>query len=162
MARDQDDEWFVSAVDAWGDRLAQFVKAYTHDPHYAQDIAQEAFLRLYQERRRFPHKALTPGWLFTVARNLIRDDERKPIPVLQSDPAKHVPSAHPPVTTRVAIQMTLDQMDPLDQHCLWLFYYGDWSIKQIAEALKVSPGTVKTRLYRARQKFAELWREDHG
>lgn len=132
------------------------------DHQEAQDIAQETFLRLYQEHDRFPNKPLSPGWLFSVARNLIRDAQRRSSRTIMQDPVEPPYHAHDSVATRVAVQMTLDQMDPVDQQCLWLFYYGDYSIKQIAEALDLPPGAVKTRLYRARQKFAERWGEKHG
>jgi RNA polymerase sigma-70 factor (ECF subfamily) len=41
-------------------------------------------------------------------------------------------------------------------------YYLDWSEKQLAEALGVSSGTVKSRLHRALGRLGQLMEEDHG
>lgn len=163
MAEDREGEWLAAWVDTWGDRLVQFANTYTHDPQWAQDVAQETLLRLYQTHRQFPRKPISPGWLFTVARNVIRDAHRKRIPVPR-EPDGVATTPGPPledVEKRLAVQAILDRMPAQDQQCLWLFYYADWSIQQIADALQTNTSTVRTRLYRARLKFATLWEEDH-
>lgn len=106
MSTEADEEWFMAWVNTWGDRLAPFIKTYMPDHQEAQDIAPETVLRLYQDHYRFPNKPLSPGWLSSVARNLIRDAQRRSSRTIMQDPVEPPYHAHDSVASRLAVQMT--------------------------------------------------------
>ena len=49
-----------------------------------------------------------------------------------------------------------------DQLILSLFYYDDLNIRQIAEALSISEGAVRTRLTRSRERFKKIYLQEKG
>ena len=78
-------------VDAFGElverhqvRLRRFIFRYIRDEHTATEIAQETFMKAYEQRHRWIPKAKFTTWLFTIGRNLcireLRKASRRPYP----------------------------------------------------------------------------------
>jgi RNA polymerase sigma-70 factor (ECF subfamily) len=65
-------------------RLRRFIFRYIRDEHTATEIAQEAFMKAYEQRQRWVPKAKFTTWLFTIGRNLcireLRKMSRRPYP----------------------------------------------------------------------------------
>jgi RNA polymerase sigma-70 factor (ECF subfamily) len=157
MAKHQDfglETWIAD----WGDALYRYALTYTRDPHDAQDIAQETFWRLYLCLKKTPDQSITPGWLFTTARNLAVDRfrrRRREIP--QRTPLNTAQVQDPDLLTAIDVATVLDSLSDQDRECLIYFYFAEWSVDQIATALKIQPQAVRTRLVRARRRFRERW-----
>lgn len=56
----------------------------------------------------------------------------------------------------------MDRLGDQDQLILSLFYYDDLNIRQIAEALSISEGAVRTRLTRSRERFKKIYLQEKG
>jgi len=144
-------------IERWGAALVRFGTAYTGDGELGQDVAQETFLRLLQWHGRYPGREFHPGWLFTVARHtaidLLRKTRHEPCAVLSEQGQTPQEQA----LTRLAVRQVLDMLSGADRECLMLFYFGEWSVREIADHLGSSPERVKMRLRRARQRFADRW-----
>ena len=155
--------WIQPWIEEWGDTVARFVLWHTHDRDMAQDIAQETFWRLHQWHERHPHKTVHSGWLFTTARHLIIDARRKERDSPNSQHVEEVRSNDPEmeqqVVQRLAVEGVLMHLAPLDQQCLWLFYYQSLSVAEISAIVGISETGVRTRLHRARHRFAQVWKE---
>lgn len=152
--------WLEIWMTRWASPLTRFAYALTGSEEAAQDIAQETFLRLLTERRRARVMAVSPGWLFTVARNLARERWRHAGREAPTDVAPEAPAVDDDPTRRLDVWRTLDLLSATDRECLWLFYYTDLSVNELADELHISPRAVKTRLHRARQNFLRRWGED--
>ncbi|MHB1612184.1 MAG: RNA polymerase sigma factor [Sulfobacillus sp.] len=164
-----DQEWIAAWINQWGDRMTQLADSIVHDYMTAQDVAQEAFLRLYRWHQRYPRQELTVGWLYTVTRNLAFDAIRQRHAVRVDDEVAKGQSnmaafdTEESLITRMTVWEVMDSLDSVDQECLRLFYYADFSVVEVARRMKLTSGGVRTRLYRARNRFAELWKEgSHG
>lgn len=161
-----DTDWLTPWIAEFGDKITQFLFTYTHDRLLAEDLAQEVFVRLIRFHQTHPHKTIHGGWLYTTARHVVIDAHRK----AQRHPEKRgtgqesgVPQDagfESALTTRLAVQETLDRLSGRDRECLWLFYYQGWSVPQISNSLHLSGMNVRTRLHRARKNFAKLWGGD--
>ena len=151
-----DDE--VSAwVEAWADRLTQFAFTYTGSWPAAEDVAQETFLRLYEHCRR--GKPVHAGRLFRVAHNLAIDARRR---ANRGLPPKSAPALVGPGDERIVVRDLVDRLSPTDRQVVWLFYYADYSLDEIASVLGLSRSQVKNRLYHARERFRKVWRDSDG
>ena len=146
-------------INQWGDALVRLGYRYLADSAEAQDIAQEALTRYYQHWVRTQHLP-SVGWLYTVARHLAIDEQRRRNRALLITAS--LPSYDRGFEDRVNDQLTVEaireKLAPLDQLCVWLFYDEESSINEIAALLKKSPASIRVRLLRARRRFAQGWK----
>ena len=64
--------------------------------------------------------------------------------------------------THVDVRRAMAKLGGQDQLILSLFYYDDFSVRQIAEALSLSEGAVRTRLTRSRDRFKKSYLQEKG
>ena len=130
-----------------------------NDVDLAQDAAAEAMTRAYQRWNAVGKYDNPSGWVYQVGLNWARSRLRKLL---------RRPSTPPRAGEDIALEVVsrldvaLDQLSVNHRAVVVLRYYLDWSERQIAESLKIAPGTVKSRLSRALDRLADLVEEDHG
>lgn len=161
------EEWIARWVREFGTPITQFLYTFTRDRELAQDLAQDTFVRLYRFHAANPARGVHAGWLYTTARRLAIDAQRRRQrqPETLWDPQSTEsgiaipgdPDIEDTVTRRLAVQATLDRLPRRDREILWLFYYQGWSVRSIAQRMHRSEDGVRMRLHRARQRFAKLW-----
>ena len=144
--------------------LYRFAAGYTRDLELAEDIVQEVFIRAWQtyQRRREP---LAAAWFYQATHRLCIDQHRRATREREGRDRMtglvERPDATWPETTLdiAAVRRVMNQLSRVDQICLWLFYYGDWPVRSIADELGVTENAIKLRLLRARNRFRTLWEE---
>jgi len=137
--------------------LYRYLHRLTGDPDVAEDIAQEAFVRLL--RQSLPDDEVRP-WLFTVAMNLVRDGARRNERrqrLLQTAPSLSSPIAEPDQEVerneRIAgVRRALDTLAPRDQQLLLMREEG-FKYEEIAGVVGVAPASVGTLIARALRRF---------
>lgn len=155
---------FSSIFDANFARLFRYLDRLSGEPELAADLAQEAFIRLYQ-RGALPDAP--EAWLITVAMNLFRNDRgtRARRRRLLTDARAADALADPPsppdelaVTeeTRVRVRAALDRMPERERRLLLLSAEG-FSYREIAAGLGLHEPSVGTLLARARRDFRMLY-----
>ena len=118
----------------------------------AEDAMQEVLLKLYQHKGSFDSPDHAKHWLIRVTLNCCRSLWRSPW-------KKNVPleelSRTIGFTEQKDSDLFLAVMDLPEVHrtVLYLFYYEDLSVKEIAQLMNLSVSTVTTRLYRARKRL---------
>lgn len=157
-SRSDIDPWINGWIETHGDKLAALAYNYLQDRELAQDAVQEAVFRLYQWKRSH-REDVTVRWLYTVTRHVALDMLRRHRRDAKEAPEPEALTEEPDLSQRLAVQRALDRMSQTDREALWLFYYEDWSIHQIAATLKISENAVAIRLNRARARFARIWTE---
>src|SRR5437016_5883491 len=75
--RKQDPVAFEKFVDAYQSRVFGFVRRMVPNPEEASDVAQDVFIRAYQNFHRFDGRSSVRTWLFRIAYNLCVDRSRK-------------------------------------------------------------------------------------
>jgi RNA polymerase sigma-70 factor, ECF subfamily len=149
--------------------------AFVHDPEQAEDLAQEAFCRVWRHAGDYTAQGSFIPWLKRIAANLAKDALRKqrkasmvPLDPMEatlvtdkrSDPMAALASGVMREELRGAIQLLPDEQ----RLALVMHYFGDMSLPDIAWAMKCPVGTIKSRLFyglrRVRQTLAEQWEEE--
>jgi RNA polymerase sigma-70 factor, ECF subfamily len=135
-----------------------------------EDVAQETFLRAIRALPGFDvdGAARLSTWLLTIATRLALDVCRKRTRERRSSGATEPMSASTPehdvlrAELREAIAAAVDEL-PDDQRAAFvLAEFHGFSIEDIATALQTRPGTVKTRLFRARAKLSRALVQHRG
>lgn len=123
----------------------------------ADDIVQEAYLRLLRHPPASDDVAQLRAYLFTVASNLMADRWRRhriEADPPQTDPAPSV--CGPDTALQLDLQRTFMQLRPLDRQLLWLAYAEGASHREIAATLDLREGSIRVLLSRAREKLLQL------
>ncbi|WP_420439694.1 sigma-70 family RNA polymerase sigma factor [Candidatus Palauibacter sp.] len=154
---------FEAAYNSHWTPLLRYVNRMVGDADLADDVVQEAFIRLLEQP--LPDEEVR-RWLFTVATNLVRDDARMSVRRrrLLSQRYQQADLAHDPVelpdqavlrAERVAaVRAALAEMPERDRRLLLMREEG-FRYAEIAEAIEVAPGSVGTLLARALRRFTE-------
>lgn len=120
----------------------------------AEDILQEVFISYYRHAPEFESCEHEKAWLLRVTANacisLLRSPWRRFLsPIPETTPAGE------PAEGQWLIDL-VHRLPPKHALVIHLHYYEDYSVKEIASILRISEGTVKSRLSRARKQLGEL------
>jgi RNA polymerase sigma-70 factor (ECF subfamily) len=133
-------------------------------PDHAEELAQRTFLACVERRASFEGRAGVRAYIYGIAhKELLRHFEGRgggaPLADLSCRSiADLVPSPSRVIVGREEQRLVLDALQqlPLEfQIVIELFYWNRMSLLEIAETLEVAPGTVKSRLARARERLRE-------
>lgn len=138
----------------------------------AEDIVQDTFLKAVIHLEAIDSNKMA-SWLFKVALNhyydLCRKNKRRPLVSLEIEsvfnnmPAEdYLPeNYYLDSEKKKQVSRVLDDLNPIYKNLLVLKYVVGLSYREIAEVVDVNEQTVKTYLYRAKQKFRNIWRESN-
>lgn len=138
----------------------RFAYSLSGDRAIAEDLTSETFIRVWTARDRVDLTTVT-GYLLTIARHLylqgIRRDTRQG--VLEIEPADAAPGPHALAEGRAELEAVLSDLQTLpepDRAALLMRAQDQMSYEEIAAALRISAGTAKVKVHRARRRLAEL------
>ena len=130
------------------------------DPDDAEDVAQEAFVRAYYALRRFDTARPLRPWLLRIASNLARNRGRSIGRYFaQLNRFARVSSTDAPALAEEdseSLWVAVRRLTTDYQQVIYMRYFLEMSESEMAEALAVAPGTVKSRLHRALAALREL------
>jgi len=142
-------------------RLVRAAANILRDPHEAEDVAQESFIRGFRELWRLRDDRAFSGYLYRICVRLCMDRLRARRPeTMEFDSIQ--PSDGPQVENRVLIEKLLARLSPDLRTTLVLREMEQFSYEEVAAAMKVPVGTVRSRLHTARERFREMWLEAMG
>ena len=124
----------------------------------AEDVMQEVFLRLVKTRPAFDSEAHAKAWLLRVASNCASDLFRLPWRRREEPLNEDISAPEGPregSVTQAVLSLPARYRIPIH-----LYYYEDLSVAEIARTIGKSEGTVKSRLFRARNLLRERLREE--
>lgn len=134
-------------------RLYRAALAILGDPHEAEDAVQDAFVRYLEKAPNDLEN--TPAWLMRVlvngCKSRLRLAWRRVGPLPETLPA-------PGPEEREELE-ELFSLPPEDRAVIHLHYYEGWSTDEIARMMSCRPGTVRSRLFRARERLKKLLME---
>lgn len=166
-------EGYARLLERHKGRVYSFLLRVVGDAADAEDLAQTAFLKAFRSLESYDQGRPFHSWLFAIAhhaaldflrakrpRDLAFDDADAPIDYADA-------AAGPEAETEAALQSELVErllqaLPPLYREVLLLRHAEDLSVEQIASALGLPEGTVKIRLFRAREMMRAKWEAVSG
>lgn len=126
----------------------------------AQDAAQVAFIRAFEKLATFDrqqHRFFS--WIYRIVVNECLNQRRRPateslrlVPPVNGDPGEGLDRER----RRLALRRAIERLASEQRDVIVLRHYGDCSYDEIAGALGIPVVTVKSRLYAARQRLADM------
>jgi len=161
-------QMFSRLIDNYKNMVYNLAYRMSNNPQEAEDISQEAFLHTYQSLARFNPSYKFSTWLYQITLNIIKDKHKKKeidyvsldTPV-ETDDSEFYPQ---PADLTNNPEQIISQKENLKACSLPLKYrevivlrhLHDLSYIEIANILKLPQGTVKIRLYRAREQLKKI------
>lgn len=141
--------------------LVRLARLFTDDRTGAEDIVQEAFIRLYRAADRIKDHDKSTAYLRSIVLNLARDHNRRGLLSLRHQDSmidRRQPEVPDETFLRseehVAIMDALGALPARQRECLVLRFYLELSEREIADALGISPNSVKTHSRRGMASLA--------
>lgn len=169
-AREGDQAAFGWLVDRHKDTLVGYLFRLTGSRERAEDLAQESFLRLYEQRGNYSEKGRFSGYLYRIALNLLRSEERqkKRRRLLRSvffTPNGHQPASQQRLVIENEVQRkvarAIENLPLKFRVPLVLHEVEGWSYREISALEGCREGTVKSRIHRGRrllkERLSEYW-----
>ena len=143
---------FREAFDRHKDAVYRFAWRMTNSAEAAEDVAQEVFLALLRRPDGFDAaRGELRGFLFGAARNQVRKRWREASRWTGLDEDVFVAPPVADLETRDAVEAAIRALPPLQREALVLSEYEELSLEEIARTVDAEVGTVKSRLFRARE-----------
>lgn len=166
-------QMFSRLIDNYKSMVYNLAYRISNSPHDAEDISQEAFLRAFQSLARFNPSYKFSTWLYQITLNIIRDKfKRKEIDYVSLDtpietddsefypqPADLTNNPEQIIARKENLQIIQQAIYSLPlkyREVIVLRHLQDLSYIEIANILKLPSGTVKIRLYRAREQLRKI------
>lgn len=153
----KDSNAFKQLYDLFADRVYRYAFTILHDKHLAEEIAQETMVAVWNGADRFAGRSKASTWIFGIARNqaltLLRKEKRaenvaKP-ELVQADPAKSI-------IQHERVMNALKELSADHREVVYLTFYEGLSYGEISGILGIPSGTVKSRMFHAKRKLAEV------
>ncbi len=139
----------------------------------AEDLMQEVWVKVVRNEEQVAQVDHVKAWLTTITMNTFRDRYRKnvrrskymmsqpetlDVPILDLVPNNEISTEEQveKVAVTKIVQEKMQQLDGIYQKTLWYFYVDQYSLAEISGLMKVSIGTVKSRLFRAKARLKEI------
>ncbi len=166
-AKEGDEEAIEALIRAHQDALYAFILRMSGRPETAEDIVQEALVRVLKNLRRFDNRFRFSTWLFTIAKRLYMNSVQKLGPTYDSEAVSYRPGAglgpagenaraEAMDNARRIIGVALGALPPQQREIMLLYHQQSWPITDIAEHLDMPQGTVKSHLYRGRARMRRM------
>jgi RNA polymerase sigma-70 factor (ECF subfamily) len=162
---------FESLVRKYQDRVYNLCRYMLQDPEDAQDAAQDAFLKAYKGLKGFRPDSSLYTWIYRIAVTTCLDYKRRShreasrseplnenLPSEEPLPEQLYASAEIPRSIQLAVQKLPEKL----RAAIVLREIEELSYEEIAEVLHTSPGTVKSRIARAREGLRHLLKKNIG
>ena len=166
-----DTDAFEALVAAYEKNVFNVALQMTGNREDAQDMTQEAFLKAYSSLSSFRGDSKFSSWLYRIVSNVcldfkrrqgrrpsssltVEDDDGENVQLDIADESQSPEALLERKMTREAVRAGLQQLPDEQRQILLLREIQGLSYEEIAEAMDLEPGTVKSRIFRARKNFA--------
>jgi RNA polymerase sigma-70 factor (ECF subfamily) len=155
-----DNQAFERLLDEYRDKVFRLACSLLGDQAAAEDATQEIFLRIWKALPGFRGESSASTWIYAIARNTCLTRRRMATAhrtfSLDEANAAEIPSPAPATGSGSDLRAAIDRLPAKYARVLTLFYLEDRSYQQVALALDLPMGTVKTHLHRAKKELALL------
>lgn len=169
VGRYDDHAEFARLVKRWETPIRRLCARMTGDPQRGEDLKQETFLRLFENRKRYQPKARFSTFLWRIALNqcydeLRRQQRRREFLVSSVDePAAEPPAEGPGPDVQAAafeegelVRQAVLQLPDIYRAVVVLRHYQDMKLARIAEVLELPEGTVNSRMAEALSRLSRI------
>ncbi len=146
-------------------RIFRFALSYLNDRSQAEEVVQETMIAVWKSAKSYKEQSQVSSWILGIARNKALDRararQREP-ELLQERLDRRMSMRATPEqivwreTQVERVRAALDQLSPEHREVIMLAFYNDLSYSEIAQILNCPEGTVKSRVYYAKEQLKKI------
>ncbi|MHC4477354.1 MAG: RNA polymerase sigma factor [Planctomycetota bacterium] len=159
-AQDGDAKAMEELVRRWQRRLWQHAFRLTADTQAAWDVTQQTWLGVIKGLRRLRDPANFKAWAYGITTNKSIDWIKKSRAARQVS-IEEVSGRQQKEKKQIGLNELLEKLEFKKKLILTLYYFENLNITDISVAMKIPKGTVKSRLYSARNGLKELYEKEY-
>ena len=153
-----DESGLAQIICAYKDGLILYLNSYVCDISLAEELTEETFVKLVLKRPRFSGDSAFKTWLYTIARHVAIDFLRKKRQDVSTEECMELVDQQANLEReflkqeqKIQLHDAMKQLKPEYRQVLWLYYFADFSHKDIAKILGKTTHNVEMLASRARQ-----------
>ena len=169
----RDPELFREIVEEYQDRVFRLVASILGPwaDRDAEEITQDIFLKIYRKCGQFRGESAFSSWIYRVAYTTAlnhRQTARIRFPHQSEEPLLSLKAESDPLgeilamATKRRVAGAVESLPDLYRTVIYLYYWQDHSIAEVSEAVGAPEGTVKSYLYRARERIRRELEKESG
>ena len=152
-----DQSAFIELVDLYRRSMYATAVAVTHNENDALDAIQDTILILWEKLSTLRRPDLFKTWMTRILVNRFCSLMRKGCREMPSEILREEEQEQREWDTSLDVREALQRVSEDDRLILQLFYFEDFSLRQIAQILSITPNAAKMRLSRSRKRFLEQY-----
>jgi RNA polymerase sigma-70 factor (ECF subfamily) len=145
-------------------RVFRFAVRLVGDATSAEDVVSEAFIEVWRQADRFERRSSVSTWIMSIARFKALSVRRRRQEIEIDEKLAETMADHTATPEQTVLEMDrsaqiracLTELSPDHREIIDLVYYHDKTIDEVAEIVGVPKNTVKTRMFYARKRLAQL------
>ena len=158
-----DEGAFQELVDRYKDLVFAIIARMVRERSLAEDLAQDVFLRIHRGLPYFRGEARLSTWIYRIVANVCVQEQAQPAPASLAD-GRERERTEPPVSDRRfgdlelrdRLEKAIARLPPNYRLLIAAHYLDGVQYEELADALQLPLGTVKTQLHRAKQQLRRL------
>lgn len=160
-----DEASFEKLFRCYAPRIFRFAMSYLNDCSHAEEVVQETMIAVWKNAKNYKEQSQVSTWILGIARNkaLDRARARQREPEFSREKLDRRASARATpeqITQREAqierVRAALEKLSPEHREVMMLAFYNDLSYSEIAQILGCPEGTVKSRVYYAKEQLKKI------
>lgn len=156
-----DQQAYAALVNKYKNYAYSIALKIVRDKEEAEEVAQDAFIKAYQNLNKFEQEAKFSTWLYRIVFNTSISYQRKQklkkenIENVKYTIAADSPDKNEQDDRKRFIKNALNKLSAADQTVITLFYLEELNLEEIGQITGTKSNSVKVKLHRARKKLAE-------
>ena len=155
---------FLALYDRYFERVLGYVRLGIRDAATCEDVTSTVFTTALAQLPRFRGEGSFAGWLFQIARNAVRDVQRKPfdapLPRAAAGSEPDVAEGFLALERAAQLHTLIRLLEPEQQHLLALRYGAGLAFDEIGTVVGAAPGTVRVRMHRILEQLRRRYPHD--
>ena len=158
-----DTDCLAQIICAYKDGLILYLNGYVCDISLAEELTEETFVKLVLKRPRFSGDSAFKTWLYTIARHVAIDFLRRRRQDISTEECMELVDQQANLEReflkqeqKIQLHDAMKQLKPEYRQVLWLYYFADFSHKDIAKILGKTTHNVEMLASRARQALKNI------
>lgn len=158
-AKKGDKDAFVALIEKYKVPMYRLALAIVRSKVESEDVLSETILKAYEKLKTLREPSFFKTWIMRIIINESNQNLRsrkKIVPLTDWNKEAKIQ----PLTTNIELEELIQKLPKELRIVMVLFYFEQWTIKEISELLRLPEGTVKNRLHRARKKLIPLLKSE--